>query len=89
MSDYLDWSVLKEFQVAWCVSRLANALRLSQQVLLPAKLPHISFRGRNRSRTSQPEDWMHRFPVEGPVAHVYADMLNVSRWTRCLNAPSV
>ena len=29
---------------------------------------------------------MHRFPVEGPVAHVYADMLNVSRWTRCLNA---
>ena len=30
---------------------------------------------------------MHRFPVEGPVAHVYADMLNVSRWTRCLNAP--
>ena len=31
---------------------------------------------------------MHRFPVEGPVAHVYADMLNVSRWTRCLNAPS-
>ena len=31
---------------------------------------------------------MHRFPVEGPVAHVYADMLNVSRWTRCLNALS-
>ena len=32
---------------------------------------------------------MHRFPVEGPVAHVYADMLNVSRWTRCLNAPPI
>ena len=52
------------------------------------RLPHISFRDRCRPRTSQPEDWMHRFPVEGPVAHVYADMLNVSRWTRCLNAPS-